>query len=38
MNDLPVKKETPEQIEYHGAIVSNPVDFLVSDMQYEIRS
>lgn len=38
MNDLPVKKETPEQIEYHGATVSNPVDFLVSDMQYEIRS
>ncbi|HSK71421.1 MAG TPA: DUF692 domain-containing protein [Pyrinomonadaceae bacterium] len=37
MNAFTAKPEAPEQTEYHGAIVSNPVDFLVADMQYEFR-
>jgi hypothetical protein len=38
MNAFAVRRETPELSEYHGAFVSNPVDFLVADMQYEIRN
>ena len=37
MNAFAAEPEKGKQTEYHEAVVSNPLDFLVTDVQYEFN-